>query len=64
MELEFLSPGAIVWRTLGQFLPVWIAMAAILLASFLWRRRLGTYGRIFGSPASASSASGWCCSGC
>jgi len=31
MEVEFLGPGAIVARTLGQFLPVWIAMAVIMV---------------------------------
>jgi peptide/nickel transport system permease protein len=49
MEIEFLSPGAIVARTLGQFLPVWIGMAIIMLASVLFRHRLSTYGRIFDS---------------
>ncbi len=49
MELQFLSTGAIVARTLAQFLPVWIAMAVIMGASFVFRRRLGTYGRIFES---------------
>ena len=50
MEVEFLSTGAIVSRTLAQFLPVWIAMAVIMAASFVWRDRLATYGRIYDSP--------------
>ena len=49
MELTFLSPGAIVAGTLARFLPVWIGMAAIMGASYLWRGRLGTYGRIYDS---------------
>jgi peptide/nickel transport system permease protein len=49
MEVAFLGPGAIVVRTLAQFLPVWIAMAAIMGASYLWRGRLSTYGRIYDS---------------
>ena len=49
MELEFLSAGAIVSRTLAQFLPVWIAMTLIMGASFASRRRLGNYGLIYGS---------------
>ena len=47
MELEFLSTGQIIVRTLAQFLPVWIGMGLIMGASFVWRRRLGTYGRIY-----------------
>src|SRR5918996_3264045 len=49
MEVEFLSTGAIVSRVLLQFLPVWIGMAVILAASFAFRHRLSTYGRIFDS---------------
>lgn len=47
MELAYLSAWAIVGRTLGQFLPVWIGLVAIMVASFVFRRSLGTYGRIF-----------------
>ncbi len=50
MELVYLTPWAIVVETLGRFLPVWIAMALIMGASFVWRGRLGTYGRIYDSP--------------
>jgi peptide/nickel transport system permease protein len=49
MEIEYLSTGAIVSRTLAQFLPVWIGMAAVLAASFVFRGRLSTYGHIFDS---------------
>ena len=49
MASEFLSAWAIVGRVLAQFLPVWIAMAVIMGASFVFRRRLGTYGQIYGS---------------
>jgi peptide/nickel transport system permease protein len=47
--MEPLGPGAIVAATLGQFGPVWIGMALIMVPSFVLRRRLGTYGRIFDS---------------
>ncbi len=47
--VEYLSTGSIVWRTLLQFLPVWIGMAVIMVPSFILRRKLGTYGRIYGS---------------
>jgi len=49
MEIAFLTPWEIVTATLARFLPVWIAMAAILLPSFLFRRRLGTYGHVYAS---------------
>ncbi len=50
MELEYLSTGGVIWGVLVRLLPVWVGMAAVLGASFVWQRRLGIYGRIFGSP--------------
>ena len=50
MELEFLTLGGIVGGMLRQFLPVYAAMALIMGASFVWRGRLGLYGRIYESP--------------
>jgi peptide/nickel transport system permease protein len=50
MELAFLGTGAIIAGVLVQFLPVLATMAVILVASFVWRRRLGIYGQIFDSP--------------
>jgi peptide/nickel transport system permease protein len=50
MELEYLGAGAILARVLQQFLPVLAALVAIMLASALFRHRLGFYGRIFDSP--------------
>ncbi len=49
MELEFLGPWQVASQTAAQFLPVWIAMIAIMGPSALFRYRLGTYGRIFDS---------------
>jgi peptide/nickel transport system permease protein len=49
MELVFLTPAAILARTLMQFLPVLAVMAVVMGASFVFRRRLGTYGRIYDS---------------
>ncbi len=49
MELVYLTPLETLWRTLAQFLPVWVAMAVILGASYAWRRRLGLYGQVFAS---------------
>jgi peptide/nickel transport system permease protein len=49
MEPTFLSAGAITAATLARFLPVCVAMAAIIGASWALRRRLGTYGQAFES---------------
>lgn len=45
-----LGGGDILLSILGQFTPVWIAMAAILGLSYVFRKRLGLYGRLFDSP--------------
>jgi peptide/nickel transport system permease protein len=50
MEIVFLEPGAIAARTAAQLLPVWAALGLVLGASFVQRRRLGLYGRLFSSP--------------
>jgi peptide/nickel transport system permease protein len=50
MELEFLGTGAIIAGVLVQFMPVLLTLAAILIASFVNRRKLGIYGQIFDSP--------------
>lgn len=49
MELAYLGPWAVLGGVLRAFLPVWIAMAAILGTSFALRRRLGLYGHLFAS---------------
>ena len=48
--MEELSWGAILARVLAQFLPVWIALVAVFVASILYKRRLGLYGKLFDSP--------------
>ena len=45
-----LAGGDILLSILGQFTPVWIAMAMILGLSYVFRKRLGLYGRLFDSP--------------
>ena len=45
-----LGVGDILLSILGQFTPVWIAMAVILGLSYVFRKRLGLYGRLFDSP--------------
>ena len=45
-----LAGGDILLSILGQFTPVWIAMAVILGLSYVFRKRLGLHGRLFDSP--------------
>ncbi|MHC9237231.1 ABC transporter permease [Pseudooceanicola sp. 502str34] len=45
--MEPLSWGAIAARILLQFLPVWIALAATFGLSWVYRSRLGLYGKLF-----------------
>ena len=45
-----LGGGDILLSILGQFTPVWIAMAMILGLSYVFRKRLGLYGRLLDSP--------------
>ena len=49
MELTYLTPGQIVWQVILRFAPVLISLAAIMVVSMIFRRRLGFYGRIFES---------------
>src|SRR6266404_4301551 len=44
-----MNPAGIAVHVLLRFLPVWIALAAILAPSILLRRRLGPYGRLMES---------------
>jgi len=48
--MERLTGLEITVRILGQFTPVWIGLFVILLLSFMFKRRLGLYGRLLGSP--------------
>ena len=45
-----LGGGDILLSILGEFTPVWIAMAVILGLSYVFRKRFGLYGRLFDSP--------------
>jgi peptide/nickel transport system permease protein len=47
--LQFLSPGEIVLKTLVQLIPVWAALALVLGASLVFRRKLGLYGHVVAS---------------
>ena len=46
---EALSWGAILGRMAVQFAPVWAALALTFALSIAFRRRLGLYGKLFGS---------------
>ena len=47
--MERLGPLWIVLGLCVRFWPVWIALAAIFVLSFVWRRRLGLYGHLLQS---------------
>jgi len=48
--MERLTALEIFTRVIAQFTPVWIGLFVILMLSYLFRRRLGLYGKLFGSP--------------
>ena len=48
--MERLTGIEITVRVLEQFTPVWIGLFVILLLSFIFKRKLGLYGRLLGSP--------------
>ena len=48
--MEPMSWGAIFVQILIQFIPVWIAMAILFVASIRYKRKLGLYGKLFDSP--------------
>ena len=48
--MEPLTWGEIIVRILYQFTPVWIALVILFTASFVFKRRLGLYGKLFDSP--------------
>jgi peptide/nickel transport system permease protein len=45
--VEYLTTGQIIAGVLRQFLPVLVSMLVIMAASYAFRDRLGTYGRIY-----------------
>lgn len=48
--MERLTASEIIIGVLTQFTPVWIGLAVILVVSWLFRNKLGLYGKLFGSP--------------
>jgi len=48
--MERLTSSEIITSVLTQFTPVWIGLAVILTLSWLFRSKLGLYGKLYGSP--------------
>lgn len=48
--MDTLGWPAIILHASWRLWPVWAGLAVIFAASFLWRRRLGVYGRVLHSP--------------
>ncbi|PTE07794.1 ABC transporter permease [Mesorhizobium helmanticense] len=49
MQVEYISAFNIVLGVLARFWPVWVALAIVMGASFLYKKRLGLYGQLFDS---------------
>jgi len=48
--MERLTAGEIITSMLVQFTPVWIGLVVIMTLSYLFRKKLGLYGKLFASP--------------
>ncbi len=48
--MERLTASEIIIGMLVQFTPVWIGLVVILTLSYLFRKKLGIYGKLFASP--------------
>jgi len=48
--MDRLGASDIFTAIMGQFMPVWIGLAVILVLSFMFQKKLGLYGRLFTSP--------------
>ncbi|MEW9804848.1 ABC transporter permease [Mesorhizobium marinum] len=47
MALEYIGSFQIVLGVIARFWPVWIALAVVLGASFVYKKQLGLYGQLF-----------------
>ncbi len=48
--MERLTSLEIFTRVMAQFTPVWVALAVILVVSWIFGRKLGLYGKLYASP--------------
>ena len=46
MQLEFISVFGIITGVIARFWPVWIALAVIMVPSYVYKKKLGLYGQL------------------
>ena len=63
MQLEYIGGFQIVLGVIARFWPVWLAMAIVLGASFVYKKKLGLYGQLFDSGVGIAGVA-ICFSGC
>ena len=49
MQLEFISVFGIITGVIARFWPVWIALAVIMVPSYIYKKKLGLYGQLYDS---------------
>ena len=49
MEIEYIGGFQVFLGVLARFWPVWLALAIVLGASFVYKKKLGLYGQLFDS---------------
>ncbi|TPK69801.1 ABC transporter permease [Mesorhizobium sp. B2-3-3] len=49
MQTQYISGSAIILEVLWRFWPVWVALAIVMGASFLYKKKLALYGQLFDS---------------
>ena len=49
MQLEFISVFGIITGVIARFWPVWIALAVIMVPSYVYKKKLGLYGQLYDS---------------
>lgn len=49
MQVEYIGAFNVVLGVLARFWPVWVALAIVMGASFLYKKKLGLYGQLFDS---------------
>jgi peptide/nickel transport system permease protein len=49
MQLEYISGFQVFLHVLARFWPVWLALAIVMSASFVYKKKLGLYGQLYDS---------------